>query len=454
MKEEIKNRYLEIVKEFDNIDESRLKWQLAAISKIRENKGGLVEASVGSGKTYVALFIIKYANKYNPETIFDVVVPNTSLYNDWKGNNGYINRFNLKNINVYIVNTYVSRETPKADVLIVDEVHRTGAETFRLTLEKPISIKIGLTGTSEREDGNHLLIYKAMPIVYQLSKNEAEDLNYIVKSHIYNLGIEPDEELKKVDKECNQLLRLFNNSFDLITACLKKSNILYTVKILDDYGNYRYVKQNSYYWIKYMSKILVKTEEDIIKYANITFKLISARKNLIYNSEKKIEFIKEILKHFPDKKCLIFCKTKSMADILVNEVKGSIAYYSQMESKSFIVGNKVRRISGKRIAEENLRKFKEDEVKVLIAINAINEGFNDPKVELIIQLSYDASKINNEQRNGRGVRIDKDNQNKSCIVINMYLKGTQEEKWLKNKQKNESPIWIYNLNSLYENIKN
>jgi len=73
-------------------------------------------------------------------------------------------------INTVVVNTYV------VDLLIVDEVHICGSDTFRRVFDSvDYNFILCLTGTLERLDGKEIIIKRYAPVCDIITMQEALD---------------------------------------------------------------------------------------------------------------------------------------------------------------------------------------------------------------------------------------------------------------------------------------
>ncbi len=111
---------------------SRTLWQKSVIEKWKEVRAkGYVEAATGVGKSYIAVLAIKECNFRHPNAFVNIVVPTTKLLEDWTGYfvgkgtkkkwvKGHIEIHGLKNVRVYVVNTYITT-IHECALLIMDE---------------------------------------------------------------------------------------------------------------------------------------------------------------------------------------------------------------------------------------------------------------------------------------------------------------------------------------------
>lgn len=104
-----------------------------------------------------------------------------------------------------------------------------------------------------------------------------------------------------------------------------------------------------------------------------------------------------------------------------------------------------------KVIESLLLGLQYNYISVAVGTMIVSTGVNIPALEVIIFNSYDSSPTINDQASGRGKRINYQNElikdlalNKTAYIINLYAKDTQEEEWLKNKQKfvTDKIYWI------------
>ena len=102
------------------------------------------------GKTYTAITAIKTVRKKYPELRVLVVVPTTTLKDQWYEE---LNKHDVYfNIEVQVINTVIKHEWI-CDMLIIDEIHSSIADTLKITFEcVKYKLILGLTATFERLD--------------------------------------------------------------------------------------------------------------------------------------------------------------------------------------------------------------------------------------------------------------------------------------------------------------
>ena len=84
---------------------------------------------------------------------------------------------------------------------------------------------------------------------------------------------------------------------------------------------------------------------------------------------------------------------------------------------------------GKKEKDKAIKDFKENEVRILCSTKALNQGFDVPDAQLGIICGLDSKALAMIQRVGRLLRLSPD---KTGEVVILYVKDSQEEKWLKS----------------------
>ncbi len=177
-------------------------WQRRALDAWGANgHQGVVEAVTGAGKTRVGLAAIARAVTSGHRVL--VVVPTTVLLDQWRreieehlairaGVLGGGSRSSLGREHV-VVSTVQSasrirRLLPGSQrgLLVCDEVHRYGADSFARVLQPEFARRLGMTATFERNDNGldtHLLPYFG-DVVYSLGYREALDDGIIARFRV------------------------------------------------------------------------------------------------------------------------------------------------------------------------------------------------------------------------------------------------------------------------------
>ena len=173
--------------------------QKQIVDVLRDNEGGLIEASPGAGKTISILGLI---SEVKQPTL--ILVHEHRLSSQWRGeiNKRLKGDFILGELNgdtkkdgdvvIGIINTIhtMYKETPeyfdKFGMIVIDETHRLPAETFiNFVNNIPAKYRIGVTGTIKRRDGKHILIYDILG--EKLIGIDAQDIKHRITNFEYEV---------------------------------------------------------------------------------------------------------------------------------------------------------------------------------------------------------------------------------------------------------------------------
>lgn len=390
------------------IDEKRLNRQKQIVRKWAANSyKGIVKAVTGSGKTFIGILAINDVLTKRPNANIVVVVPTLYLKQQWEN---ILNEFKLT-VKVLVINT-ASKTRISCDLLIIDEIHTAGAEywfnVFDVIEYKAI---LGLTATLERSDGRHNLILEKVPIVDEITLEEALREGYISDYKIYNLPVELTKgEQLDYRKTLNNYMyyeRLLGGKFEAWNQAntrLQKSN-----------------KEN------------YTTDEK--REALMFLRYVNKRKSILHNAFNKVQVTRDILNLYPDRKSIIFCESIDFAEKIDDVLaKQSVIYHSRLTVKQ---------------KKEAIARFKDGRtsINVLTSVRALDAGVDISGVNLGICCAGTSKSLQSIQRLGRSIRV---NENGTiAYYFNLYVKDTQEEKWLKSRCYNIPNIeWIDSLNNL------
>lgn len=475
-----------------NLD--KLKRQLSIINSWFKNNGiGILEAVTGFGKTMVALIIIYRMLRKNSNSQTIVVVPKLELQAIWRK---LVSNFNLSNVSVYVVNSYISaylqhRNKWKCDLLVADEIHNYAsedAEKFSLVLEATdYKYMLGLTATLD-EDERKFLSLANVPVIDTVTIHEARVHKYISNFIVYNLGIELDSVERERYSKLNDIhnsnfgkFRYFANpekNWQLARAC--SSGNFNNVKVGDEY-------KTASEWKTWYAETMgwdgtpehEWSPKNINKYANQWSWAMRERKKFLHSHDLKINTTVSVINYL-NKKTITFAETTDFVDKLVTKLgKKALAYHSNLDStvrlvptsvirkqptaaKNFkkkvggtiakiengweITYNKEVKVSKKERRNSAIQAFIDNIISVLCSAKAIDEGIDIPDVEVAIICSGSSKKRQNTQRVGRAVRFVED---KVAIIVNLYFKETQDEIWLKSRQKGDPGImWIDDISNI------
>lgn len=360
----------------------------------------------------------------NPNRIVHIVVPTKPLASSWtKKKTGHIDKYKLKNVQVFVVNTYV-KEQRTCDLLIADECHRysnDSAYLFRKVVgETQYKFFLGLSATLE---GHHKVFLESKNIFSagKVTLEEAKREGWVSDYEILNLALDLTEEdrnaYKKMHEGFNKNFAYFGHDFDVAMKCLVDRQ--YRESYARDLDS-------------------ITSEELFIKVLNWR-RNMEARKNFLYNTISKLEASKKLIESFSDKHLICFSESASFADSLSEELGDvAVTYHSKNSTKT----NKL-----------NMKKFVDMRTKVyaMIAVKALDEGVDIPTIDLGLVASRTSKQLQSIQRAGRTLRKL---PNKKAFVINLYIKDTQDEVWLKKSTKGMACLWFDDIDNVINYVKN
>ena len=376
------------------------------------NPKGTLNLFTGFGKTYMAIKIINFLYNHkniNKDNFKCLIIVPTEIIRDVVFPNEF-KKFGLsellKKCQIACIQTVYKYENTEWDLVVCDEIHNyipedgeTDYEYFKFFERNKYRYILGLSASIP--DNRKLFLNKIAPVIYSITLDEGVKLGIASPFTIYNVEISlTADELV----EYNRLLKIY----------------LYYERLLG--GSYE-AYSNS---IKYLSS----TNDDEKKAALIFRAMIKKRQTLLNDAYNKIGCTQEILKYFPDSNGIIFSESINQCHKLIENNEKAVSYHSKMrKSERLLV----------------LRKLNDQRTKIryISAVKALNEGLSIDSIEFAIITAGNSKVKDMIQRIGRSCRFV---ENKKAIIFRLYVKGTQEEKWVRKSQDEFDKININYLN--------
>lgn len=366
-------------------------------------------ASTGFGKTHTAFLAISLLLKQKPDLQTIVVVPTTTLKDQW---NKQIDDRGLSfNVKVYVINSAI-KESLLCDLLIIDEVHRIPADSFcNIFIKCKYKYILGLTATFERLDGKEELLNKYCPKCDEVNIFECISNGWVSKFKEYTVIIDVDDidDYINLNKEFTMHFEYFQFNWDLINKLIGKNGFV---------ARTQYAKL----LCQINSKLVYTDVLKEISYHTMGFmRTMQKRKLFINNHPKKIQIAKQILEARKDKKCIVF--------------SGNVKMASSLGIENIYTG----RLNSKR-SKTMIEDFNEGKFNQLSTCKKADEGLDVSRLEVGIVIGTTSSKTSSIQRLGRVIRAE--NFNKNAEFFNIVIRGTVEEKWVAKSHEGRDFITI------------
>lgn len=359
-------------------------YQTEAINKLKNNDWhGILEMATGTGKTITSLLAAQEYQNINNRAFMVIIVPYAHLITQWKKEcqnifpdiqpllcykskqawkyrlDTAINNFNSNIVKEKIIlTTYKTAgsddfkkrvsEIKKNGLLISDECHRFGTQSFRNVKWNNIKARIGLSATPRRwwdDDGSKYINDFFGGSVYSYSLDEAIEDNKLTPYEYKPIIVHPtDSEIDRYEKLTRQIIRVRNS---------------------DD------------------------VDEDKLSELNRRRSLIIAR------LDSKIPTLIEIFREKVISKVnhtLIYCAPKQVSDITHG---------------LYQLGLRVHKFTSEVSNDERMKilnSFADGNIQVLVAIKCLDEGVDVPSTQQAYFLASTSNPREFVQRRGRILR--------------------------------------------------
>jgi len=366
------------------------------------NRVGLLTAVGSFGKTITA---IKCCKALPEDTVIHVVVPRQILQEQWVK---ILSEWGVR-AQVFVVNTYV-KTAMEADFLIQDEIHMYSNDEAIVFNQAVLYSKwkyfLGLSATMSQ---SHIdtLSKRGINEICNISMKEALQNHWVAPVIEYNKMIDFTEVEAKQYADANKMyeffFKTFYNRFDDAMACMAPSTR----------EAYLYRRNQGLHPTSPSYLDAGKAVAHAVQFN----RYLKKRKDIIYNAYNKYDEILNIISDHPDDRCIIFSESTSFCDHLHTMLPNSVLYHSKITTKK---------------KKDNLAAFLNKEYQYLIGAKSVDQGFDDSSVTLGIIASSTSSSTQHRQRLYRVTRYEKD---KLSYLYNLVIRGSQEESWVRNKQK-------------------
>ena len=355
---------------------------------VLNNYRGTIIAGTGFGKSRCGVMAINYVLNTIGGGRALVLVPTIQLQDQFKEE---FEKWEcddcLDRVDVMCYQSAHKLRSKQYDLVVCDEVHLGLSEKYRNFFKYNVYDRIlCMTATPPEEPRYKVELHKIAPIVYQISLDECVMRGLVSPYEIHCVPIEltADERAryKRINSEfVEHKMALEPDAFNFAKTALKSPNVSYELK----------------------------------KHAVGFYKTIRDRKTIVDTAHNKIKVFKKLVYDNLDEKIITFGGLNEFTDTLAESVAPlAEVYHSKITKKNRI---------------KALKRFKDDEVNILCSTKALNQGFDIPNANLGIVCGLTSKALSMVQRVGRLIRWE---EGKTGRIYVLYVKDSQEEKWLKN----------------------
>jgi len=378
------------------INQIRDKEQRKALNSwAKQNFVGSVIAGTGFGKSRVGVLAANHIIKDGGKAL--ILVPTVQLQEQFKEE--FI-KWGLKdcldNVDVLCYQTAYKLAGEHYDIVVCDEVHLGLSPEYRKFFKyNTYDSLLCMTATPPEELEYKEILYKMAPIAYSITLDRCVKLGIVSP---YQIKCVPVKLTKKEQDDYKKI----NNKF---------VQWKYQLGHFNAFENAKLIMANS--------NALPQEKQAAVQF----YRCIRLRKKIVDFASNKITLFKKVFNKNKDKKILVFSGANSFTDDLCASISPyAVSYHSKKTKKQ---------------REAALEAFKTNKINVLCSTKALNQGFDVPDANMGIICGITSKSLSMIQRVGRLIRFQ---EGKVGEIIILYVKDSQEEKWLKNAVKNLSNV--------------
>ena len=429
---------------------------------------GIVDAATGFGKTFLTFLCIKRLEQIERST-YVIVVPSNPLEQQWKEKlkslpKNVTDRIILKTVFTILADNLVYN----VGTLIIDEIHEFTTDERQKVLDGSIIKSTRFLGlTASGDDKKFKIITKYYPVIDYISLEEARVKGFVADTIEYNLGLDLTLREKELydnyTNVINKYMPRFQNNINLANMVLtggKQSNGVYysgpgwamglavkggwkqnlnrereNERLIDDMWN----------------------PNNFIGYAKSLVNAVRQRKTLLCTTVSKYQTTLELVTKFNKVKTILFSESTDFADkvaIILNKHKQpTVVYHSNLktvQATSPITGKFIK-MGSVRLKREALNSITTGKARILSTAKSLDRGLDIPDLRFSITTSGTQGTTQNTQRSGRAGRKEEGEAGQlPVLLVNLYMKDTQDQIWLNRRQENLNikPIDVDNVGDI------
>ena len=376
-------------------------WQKTAIATFKKKEKGIVQATTGSGKSFMAC---KAMLEIEPR-MCHIIVPKVPLMEQWVGelrDAGYDGEIGMhggngngemQDVNIWTINTARTRlnnpDYGKGTMMIVDEVHRSTGPANRKIYQLKPEWCLGISATAF-QNGTYVVNLLGGGLIYNYTFEDVLKDGVVCDYKIINLGYDVDDETD-----------------DLLTQIAEDIKITRRM-IKQNYGE----PDSDDRWPMWVAE-LIATYPDATEPIRLQHLWLDRKRILWSNNERKLITYELCNEHW-EKRIVVFHQEIDQVDEIYQGLKD-------------LGHDVVREHSGMKRTERSaaIEAFRENSANILVSCRTLDEGFNVPEIDIGIIAASSSTATQYIQRIGRILRKSKSKQ--GAVLYRVSAKNTVDE---------------------------
>ena len=377
--------------------------QKKAINAWAKNKfKGSIIAGTGFGKSRCGVIAIGKTLSDNLHSTALVLVPTTQLQEQFKQEFikwGYEDV--LERVDIMCYQSAYKLDGNHYDVVVCDEIHLGLSPEYRKFFENNTWDRLlCMTATLPEDYEYKEVLYKIAPVVYTITLDLCVKLGLVSPYEIVCIPVKLTDLEEKEYKKAN-------NTFVYAKYCLGQFDAFDRAKHIMGAGKH------------------TASSEDKAAAAQF-YRAIRQRKAVVDHADNKVAELQKIVIKNIGEKILVFGGSNEFTNKLADATDTfSTVYHSGKTKKQ---------------REKALEDFRSGDKPVLCSTKALNQGFDVADATMAVICGLTSKALTMIQRVGRIIRYQEDKIGKIFVL---YVRDSQEEKWLKSSVKNLNNVtWL------------
>ena len=372
----------------------------------------LLELPTGLGKTYLSIMKLRqWNNEFAGK--FLIVIPKNVLIKNWKSE---FEKFDCEYLLDKIVfTTYVSLQKhvdEQWEGIVFDEIHHLSDRCKGIFSVMKYNYFIGLSATLKKEVKNWLYFNIRGLDIVRMQLKDAIDNEILPSPKVILIPMYLD---KSIIKE----IIVRNPKMATVVDCSWRERVYYMTR-KDVQVHIHCTEQQ---WYDYYTNSIEKMKnKPVLKNAY----LAKCGKRLKWLSNKKTDFVKEILKKIRHHRIITFCNS--------------------IEQSKLLGKNSINSKNG--IAQDILNNFNNKVINKVTCVEMLTEGCNLSDCKVGVFATLNSSKLLQFQKTGRLLRHPKP------VLIIPYYKNTRDEEIVMRMVKNYDENMVVEITDINELTKN